>query len=92
MNSKKCKLKNCQDVTIEYKVSPKFFGAGGVFPSPDLTEKIKEFSIKQDKIIIKGERVTLCVIRVSSEVIKKIEIKIGDCIRMPIKSIEEIEI
>lgn len=92
MNNEKCRLKDRQDVTIDYTVSPKFFGAGEVFSNPDLNEKIKEFAIKKDKIIIKGERVTLCFIAASSEVIKKIKIEIRDCVGRPIKSIEEIEV
>lgn len=92
MNSEKCKLKDCQDVIIDYKSSSKFFGVGGAFSNPDFNEKIREFSIKKDKIVIKGERETLCFLSASSEVIKKIEIKIHDCIGKPIKSIKEIEI
>ena len=91
MNNEKCKLKDRKDVTIDY-TAPKFFGAGGVFPSPDSNEKIKEFSVKQDKIIIRGEQKTLCFIKATSEVIKRIEIEICCYIGKPIKSIEEIEI
>ena len=92
MNDEKCKLKDCQDVAIGYKGSPKFFGAGGVFSNPDFNEKIEEFSVKQKAIVIKGERATQCFIKASAEVIKKIAIELRDCIGKPIKSIEEIEI
>ena len=92
MNSDKCKLRDCRDVSIEYKVNPKFFGTGGSFSNPNLNEKIKEFSVKQGTIIIKGEQGTICFITASSEIIKKIEIEICDCIGRPIRNIEEIEI
>ncbi|MFH0771001.1 MAG: hypothetical protein V1933_00025 [Candidatus Omnitrophota bacterium] len=92
MDSEKCKLKDCQDIAIDYKVSSKFFGTGGAFSTPDFNEKIREFSIGQDNITIKGERETLCFIKASSEVIKKIEIEIHNCIGKPMKSIEEIDL
>jgi len=92
MNNGKCKLKDCQDVTIDYTASPKFFGAGGSFPNPNLNEKIKGFSIKQKAIVIKGEQATQCFIKASAEAIKKIGLEMRSCIGKPIKSIEEIEI
>lgn len=92
MNNEKCKLKDCQDIAIDYKVSSKFFGTGGAFSTPDFNEKIREFSVREDNIVIKGERETSCFIKASSEVIKKIEIEIHNRIGKPMKSIEEIEI
>jgi len=80
------------EITLNFYTSAKSFSAGTTFDMPDLKEKIKEFSRKNDKIIVIGENHTKCSLTAPDHVLDKIAPILEDYIGITIREIENIEI